>query len=449
MRKKIAALIVIGAITVALATFLLLDIDGDGLSNFTELRLGTSINDSDTDSDGLNDGLEVNTFKTDPFVADTDNDNLDDGPEVNTYGTNPLSADTDEDGLNDGPEVNIYGTNPLKADTDDDNLDDGLEVNTHGTDPLKADTDNDGLSDWSEINTHGSDPKSADTDNDGLSDGLEVSTHGTDPLDNDTDNDKLLDGLEINGWSITVNGQTLYPTSDAFSADTDGDGLNDWAEYHTYHSDPRSADTDDDGLSDKLEVVYATDLADSSEVTTQLPGGPDAPRLLLEIDYMTGYEPSQEAMDYLESYFEDDLAVAVEITCDEVTWDELTSIGVSPDSLDGEECTLIEGHFHDNPTTHVYVFYAKALEGGETGGWAGDSYGAFLKGEYVTVTAAREKMILLHEIGHAITSVGAEHCDNPSCVMQSGPILESPVFCESCWGKRNLIDKWSVDEPWL
>ena len=38
------------------------------------------------------------------------------------------------------------------------------------------------------------------------------------------------------------------------SSDADGDGLNDYEEYHIHLTDPNNADTDSDGLSDGNEV---------------------------------------------------------------------------------------------------------------------------------------------------------------------------------------------------
>ncbi|MFV2005263.1 MAG: hypothetical protein ACC650_08640, partial [Gammaproteobacteria bacterium] len=93
----------------------LLDGDNDGLTNLAEQAAGTDPLLADTDSDGLNDGDEVNTYLTNPLSNDTDGDGLTDGDEVNTYLTNPLSNDTDGDGLTDGDEVNIYMTDPLFA----------------------------------------------------------------------------------------------------------------------------------------------------------------------------------------------------------------------------------------------------------------------------------------------------------------------------------------------
>ncbi|MBL9129232.1 MAG: hypothetical protein JNL97_16400, partial [Verrucomicrobiales bacterium] len=68
------------------------DFDKDGLNNAAELAGGTSPADNDSDDDGLGDGAEINTHKTDPKKADTDGDSLADGAELNVYATNPTLA---------------------------------------------------------------------------------------------------------------------------------------------------------------------------------------------------------------------------------------------------------------------------------------------------------------------------------------------------------------------
>lgn len=100
------------AIIIGIVLFLALDWDGDGLATVTEFRCGTGVFNSDTDGDGLKDGVEVNTYESNPLASDTDEDGLDDYEEVNIYETNPLTNDSDGDGFNDYNEVHVYKTDP-------------------------------------------------------------------------------------------------------------------------------------------------------------------------------------------------------------------------------------------------------------------------------------------------------------------------------------------------
>ncbi len=92
---------------------------------------------SDSDGDGIPDGLEERITHTDSRNPDSDGDGLSDGLEVYTYKTNPLTPDSDGDGLSDGQEILTPGrhTDPLRADTDEDGISDGEEV-LRSTDPL-------------------------------------------------------------------------------------------------------------------------------------------------------------------------------------------------------------------------------------------------------------------------------------------------------------------------
>ncbi len=80
------------------------DPDKDGLTNREEYRLGTDLDDPDTDGDGLVDGYDgfvpIGEY---PEGIDADGDGYVDG-ELD-HGTNPLLADSDGDGFTDGWEV--------------------------------------------------------------------------------------------------------------------------------------------------------------------------------------------------------------------------------------------------------------------------------------------------------------------------------------------------------
>jgi hypothetical protein len=137
------------------------DQDADGLTDEEEAELGTDPTLTDTDGDGLDDGVEVNDLRTNPNSADTDGDGLLDGFEVQ-YEFDPLAPgeqglDIDGDGLSNLAEQGA-GTNPTLEDTDRDLLLDGAEVIEHGTDPTLADTDAGGAGDFQEVLVDHTDP---------------------------------------------------------------------------------------------------------------------------------------------------------------------------------------------------------------------------------------------------------------------------------------------------
>ena len=77
---------------------------GDNWETFYFGSLGVVDPDADEEPDGLT-NLEEWQNLTRPMVADTDSDGLEDGEEVDTYSTNPTDNDTDGDGYNDKFEV--------------------------------------------------------------------------------------------------------------------------------------------------------------------------------------------------------------------------------------------------------------------------------------------------------------------------------------------------------
>ncbi|MGY5877239.1 MAG: hypothetical protein RTU30_15915, partial [Candidatus Thorarchaeota archaeon] len=116
-----------------------LDLDFDGLSNVAEFNEGTAPDNSDTDSDSLDDYWEV-TYGLNPIVddasGDLDNDNLTNLEEY-ILGLNPASVDSDGDLMPDNYEVENR-LNPLFDDADLDYDGDGAtnyEEYLAGTNP--------------------------------------------------------------------------------------------------------------------------------------------------------------------------------------------------------------------------------------------------------------------------------------------------------------------------
>ncbi len=91
------------------------DTDGDRVIDGAECALGSNPNDplskpavpsalNDTDRDGLPNAFEA-LLGTDPSKSDTDGDGINDGVEYKGYGTNPLIANSDGDACSDGREI--------------------------------------------------------------------------------------------------------------------------------------------------------------------------------------------------------------------------------------------------------------------------------------------------------------------------------------------------------
>ena len=109
-----------------------LDLDNDGIPNKVEEIMGTNQSKNDTDGDGLEDFRELRWF-CNPILTDSDTDGLPDGYEVNVLHTFPYgkiflpSADSDKDELPDGVELLEIGSSPNKWSTDGDRYSDGEE----------------------------------------------------------------------------------------------------------------------------------------------------------------------------------------------------------------------------------------------------------------------------------------------------------------------------------
>lgn len=107
----------------------------------------------DSDGDGLPDGIEAGPLLrknateivflgfSNPLMIDSDGDELSDLDEADE-GTDPFLIDTDADGLNDFQELRLFGTDPASKDTDGDGIDDLYEVQnseSQGLSPVFAD----------------------------------------------------------------------------------------------------------------------------------------------------------------------------------------------------------------------------------------------------------------------------------------------------------------------
>jgi hypothetical protein len=201
------------------------DFDNDGLTNFREWQLGTSMVSADSDNDGLGDGWEVG------------------------HNLNPLDA---SDGL---------------KDMDNDGMPNGWEMR-NGLDPTdpsdaSSDKDNDNLTALDEYRYH-TNPNDWDSDGDGMPDGWEI-RYGLDPLDpSDAQGD--INGNGITNleefWMKTIPGRPIdYNLTD--TTDTDSDGMPDvWeAKYGLDPFDPSDAytDCDSDGWTNQIEFQQGTD----------------------------------------------------------------------------------------------------------------------------------------------------------------------------------------------
>lgn len=208
------------------------------------IRLGLDY-EIDTDFDGLPDAWEMLHFGDLSHIAteNLDGDLCNLGCEA-SRNLNPFLDDTDAEGLLDHEEAYYYETLGNNPDTDGDILTDFEEVRVV-RDFMHTPRDLDPTRPDYDQRLCYSSPLLADTDGDGLNDYAELNTSTTEitnPCDTDTDNDGLNDYEE-----------SVFGTSPILE-DTDGDGLLDRDEIEIHTTDPLLPDTDGDTISDGDEV---------------------------------------------------------------------------------------------------------------------------------------------------------------------------------------------------
>ena len=230
------------------------DPDRDGLTNIEEYRLRTAPRNSDTDSDGAEDGFEV-VWKLKVHDADSDDDGTTDGDEdANDNGIDNEDQDDlvepcgVDDGDRDGDSLDNEDENDFRqrtgdADSDDDGIADGDE-----------DRDRDGRSNEDEDDRNREDDCDADTDDDG---------------DDDEDDDDILGSLlsydaETQVLTVeTVNGVVLtLSVTDALEIDIDDDCVADWEG----EDDPMLADLPSGTAFGEFEVDYRNGVMEEIEI---------------------------------------------------------------------------------------------------------------------------------------------------------------------------------------
>ncbi len=100
-----------------------LDQDLDGLSDLTELSLGTDPLNPDSDDDGQPDGIEQRGWGTSPLLIDSDGDGASDGAELFSRHTDPLLYDPPAEGTrpkaapsgpSKGPNISLPPQSPIQ-----------------------------------------------------------------------------------------------------------------------------------------------------------------------------------------------------------------------------------------------------------------------------------------------------------------------------------------------
>lgn len=314
------------------AACLAFDSDGDGLTNAQEAAAGTDPRDTDTDGDGVNDGIEVGTNPSSPL--DTDDDGLIDALEssADTDGdgqADSADADSDNDGIPDGVEAgSVPGAlrdsdgdgvpDHLDRDSDDDGLPDAIEAGRSPSTPV--DSDGDGSPDYLDL----------DSDDDGLPDRLEAGVAGT-----DADGDQIDDAFDAQAIPGAVDANLDGVADGVGPADTDRDG----------DADFRDVDSDRDGILDTIEGNVSGVDTDGDGIDdaldTSVTGGADA-----NVDGIDdAYEFPDTDRDGIPDFRDldadnDGLADVVEAGLDDADGDALrdsdTSLTADPTDTDGD-----------------------------------------------------------------------------------------------------------------
>jgi len=170
-----------------------------GSLSFNPWLSAAELPSTDFDQDGLSDSLEAK-LKTDPALSDTDGDGLADGIEL---GTNPQEPhDTDQNSIIDPLDWDDDGDQiPTVLESKQDSDQDGL------ADYLDTDSDNDGLSDTQEAGLSG-----IDSDQDGIDDVFDADlTKGKDQNGDGVDDASILAAAVTSFSPLVANAEESQP----------------------------------------------------------------------------------------------------------------------------------------------------------------------------------------------------------------------------------------------
>ncbi|MFD1585941.1 hypothetical protein ACFR9U_03025 [Halorientalis brevis] len=182
--------------------------------------------------------------------------------------------------------------------------------------------------------------------------------------------------------------------TNAFKADSDGDGLDDWYELSALETDPTTADTDDDEFSDSVELVGGPPIAGADPLQRDV---------FVEIDYVTGKRPSRETLDRVAAVFEaapvrnPDGSTGIDVHF--VIDDEIGS----PTATTPKELSRIRKAHFDNSSVgyHYAVFVGQA--GGENRTRTGfQSSGPGYRQMAIEYQGGDFAGTFVHELGHSL-----------------------------------------------
>lgn len=294
------------------------DTDRDGLTNEIELEIGSNPCKSDTDSDGLGDGYEYSVLETNLCKVDSDGNGVSDADEdfdsdhltnLQEYEkeTYPYKADSDSDGLIDGEEVNTYHTDPMNEDTDGEGLKDGEDIKL-GFNPLKKDTDGNGILDIDEKQQQTVSLVVDEKEASGVTK-VDVSFETTGNIENTTEIRNLYD---VDIQSSEVEGIVGIPVEIESSASFDS------ATIQFTYDESKLGETEEDNLSimwydeenDWYEVLDENSILDKENNTVSITTTHFSTYLL--VDSEKWFESWRKSLDYRGKYAYFDIAYAVD-----------------------------------------------------------------------------------------------------------------------------------------